>query len=79
VGTRRGASSYSSWEIFEHPPNSPDLAPLDFLLFPNKIKKNIFVPNDSNHMLMSSKRCKHGCVVRIPPSIDRVLRNGFRA
>jgi hypothetical protein len=41
--------------------------------------KNIFVPSDSNHMMMSSMRCKHGCVVRIPPSIDRVLRNGFPA
>jgi hypothetical protein len=41
-------------------------------------EKNIFMPSDSNHM-MSSLRCKHGCVVRIPPSIDRVLRNGFPA
>jgi hypothetical protein len=40
-------------------------------------RKNIFVPSDSNHMMMSSMRCKHGCVVRIPPSIERVLRNGF--
>jgi len=31
--------------------------------------KNILMPSDSNHM-MSSMRCKHGCVVRIPPSID---------
>jgi len=30
-------------------------------------------------MMMSSMRCKHGCVVRIPPSINRVLRNGFPA
>jgi len=29
--------------------------------------------------MMSSLSCKHGCVVRIPPSIDRVLRNGFPA
>jgi len=65
------------WEILEHPPNSPVLASLDFQLFPKK--KNIFVPSDSNHMLMSSIRCKHGCVVRIPPSVDRVLRNGFPA
>ena len=42
-------------------------------------EKNIFMPSDSNHMMMSSLRCKHGCVVRIPPSIDRVLRNGFPA
>jgi len=41
--------------------------------------KNIFVPSDSNHIMMSSMRFKHGCVVRIPPSIDRVLRNGFPA
>jgi len=33
-------------------------------------EKNIFMPNDSNHMMMSSLRCKHGCMVRIPPSID---------
>jgi len=75
VDTRRGAISYSGWEILEHPPNSPDLAPLDS----SPTRKNIFVPSDSNHMLMSSVRCKHGCVVRIPPSIDRVLRNGFPA
>jgi len=66
------------WEILEHPPYSPDVAPPDFHLFPN-MKKNIFVPSDSNHMMMSIMRCKHGCVVRIPPSIDRVLRNGFPA
>jgi len=42
-------------------------------------EKNIFVPSDSNHMMMSSITCKHGCVVRIPPSIDRVLRNGIPA
>jgi hypothetical protein len=42
-------------------------------------RKNIFVPSDSKHMMTSSMRCKHGCVVRIPPSIDRVLRNGFPA
>jgi len=42
-------------------------------------RKNIFVPSDSNHMMTSSMRCKHGCMVRIPPSIDRVLRNGFPA
>jgi hypothetical protein len=40
-------------------------------------EKNIFVPSDSNHMMMSNMRCKHGCVVSITPSIDRVLRNGF--
>jgi hypothetical protein len=28
--------------------------------------------NDSNHLMMSNMRCKHGCVVRIPPSINRV-------
>jgi len=78
VDTRRGAISYSGWDILEHPPNSPDLAPSDFHLFPNK-KKNIFMPSDSNHMLMSSMRCKHGSEVRIPPSINRVLRNGFPA
>jgi len=42
-------------------------------------RKNIFVPSNSNHTMMSSMMCKHGCVVRIPPSIDRVLRNGFPA
>ena len=42
-------------------------------------EKNIFMPSDSNHMMMSSLRCKHGCMVRIPPSINRVLRNGFPA
>ena len=42
-------------------------------------EKNIFMPSDSNHTMMSSLRCKHGCVVRIPSSIDRVLRNGFPA
>jgi len=41
--------------------------------------KNIFVPSDSNHMMMSSMTCKHGCMVRIPPSIERVLRNAFPA
>ena len=41
--------------------------------------KNIFMPSDSNHMMMSSMRCQHGCVGRIPPSIDRILRNGFPA
>jgi hypothetical protein len=42
-------------------------------------EKNIFMPRNSNHMMMSSMRCKHGCMVRIPPSIDRILRNGFHA
>jgi len=42
-------------------------------------RKYIFVRSDSNHMLMSSVRCKHGCTVRIPPSVDRGLRNGFPA
>jgi len=80
VDTRRGAISYSGWEILEHPPNSPDLAPSDFHLFSKKKKKTpIIVPSESNHTLMSSMRCKHGCVVRIPPSIDRILRNGFPA
>jgi hypothetical protein len=65
------------WKILEHPPQSPDLAPSDFHLFSN-IKK-IFVPSDSNHMMMSSMMCKRDCVVRIPPSIDRSLRNGFLA
>jgi len=70
------------WEILEHPPYSPDPAPSDFHLFPNMKKHsvwitNIFVPSDSNHMMMSSMRCKCGCVVRIPPSIYRVLRNGL--
>jgi hypothetical protein len=41
--------------------------------------KHFFVPSDSNHVIMSSMRCNHGCVVRIPLSIDRVLRNGFLA
>jgi len=77
VDTRRGAISYSGWEILEHPPNSLDLAPLDFHLFLNK-KKHLR-ESDSNHMLMSSMRCKHGCEIRIPPSIDRVLRNGIPA
>jgi transposase len=58
------------WEILQHPPYNPDLAPLDFHLFPNMKK---------HHMMMSSMRCKHGCLVRIPPSIDKVLRNGFPA
>jgi len=49
----------------------------DFHLFPNT--KKLLHASDSNHMMMSSMRCKHGCVVRIPPSIDRVLRNGFPA
>ena len=47
------------WEIFEHPTYSPDLATSDFHLFPNM--KNIFVPSDSNHMMMSSMRCKRMC------------------
>jgi len=63
------------WEILEHPSYSPDLTASVFHLFPNV--KNISVPNDSNHMMMSSMRCKYGFVVRIPPSIGRVLRNGF--
>jgi len=42
-------------------------------------EKNIFMPSDSNHIIMSSLRCNHGCVVRIPPSIDRVVINGFPA
>jgi len=39
--------------------------------------KNISVPNNSNHMMMSSMRCKHGCLARIPPSNNSVFRNGF--
>jgi hypothetical protein len=66
------------WEILEHPPYSPDLAPSEFHLFPN-VKKTIFVPSDSNHMMILNMRYKHGCVVRIPSSIDKVLRNGFSA
>ena len=46
---------------------------------PSPTWKNIFVPSNSKHMMMSSMRCKHGCVVRIPPSINRVFRNGFPA
>jgi hypothetical protein len=38
VDTRRAAISYSGWEMLEHPPNSPDLVPSDFHLFPNKKK-----------------------------------------
>jgi len=41
--------------------------------------QNIFVRSDSNHMMTSSMRCKHVCLVRIPPSVNRVLRNGFPA
>jgi len=41
--------------------------------------QNIFVRSDSNRMMMSSMRCKHVCLLRIPPSINRVLRNGFPA
>jgi hypothetical protein len=29
--------------------------------------------SDSNHVMMSSMRCKHGGVVRIPPSIKQGL------
>jgi len=63
------------WEILKDLPYSPDLAPLDFHLFHN-MKKHLrakrFISNDE-----SSMKCKHGCMVRIPPSIDRVLKNGF--
>ena len=34
--------------------------------------KNICVPRDSKHMMISNMRCKCGCVVSIPTSIDRV-------
>ena len=47
VDTRRMMERWG-WEILEHPPYSPDLAPSDFHLFPN-MKKNFFVPSDSNH------------------------------
>ena len=32
----------------------------------------MWLPSDSNHIMMSNMRCKHGLVVRIPPSVDRV-------
>ena len=35
------------------------------------------LPQHEKKLTKSSLRCKHGCVVRIPPSINRVLRNGF--
>jgi len=63
------------WEILEHPPYSPELAPSDFHLFPN-MKKHLRAKRFKSHD-ESSVRCKHGCVVRIPPSIDRILTNGF--
>ena len=34
--TRRGVVSYSGCGILKHPPNTPDLAPSDSHLFPNK-------------------------------------------
>jgi hypothetical protein len=37
------------WEILEHPPYSPDLAPSNFHLFPTW--KNIFVPSNSKHIM----------------------------
>ena len=65
------------WEILQHTPYSPELAPSDFQLFPN-MKKHLrakrFKTLDDVKL-----ECKRGCVVRIPPSIDRVLRNGFPA
>jgi histone-lysine N-methyltransferase SETMAR len=48
VDVRRGAISYSGWEILEHPPNSPDLAPSDFCLFSNK-KKHCRVKRIKSH------------------------------
>jgi histone-lysine N-methyltransferase SETMAR len=36
------------WEILEHPPYSPDLAPADFHLFPNK-KKHLRAKRFKSH------------------------------
>jgi transposase len=36
------------WEIFQHPPYSPDLAPLDFHLFPN-MKKHLHAKRFKSH------------------------------
>jgi histone-lysine N-methyltransferase SETMAR len=36
------------WEIFEHPPYSPDLAPSNFHLFPNK-KKHLHAKRFKSH------------------------------
>jgi len=48
-------------------------------LISSPTRKNIFVPSNSNHMMMSSMSYKHGCMVRFPLSVDGVLRNGFPA
>jgi len=65
------------WEILKHPLYNLDPAPSDFHIFPN-VKKHLRAKR-FKHMMMSNVRCKCGCTVRIPPSIDRVLRNGFPA
>jgi histone-lysine N-methyltransferase SETMAR len=36
------------WEILKHPPNSPDLAPLDFIFPPNK-KKHLRAKRFKSH------------------------------
>ena len=63
------------WGILEHLPYSPDLAPSDFHLFPN-MKKHLQPKRFKSHDESSTRR-KRGCMVRIPPSINRILRNGF--
>jgi len=45
---KRGAISHLGWKILEHLPNSPDLAPSDFHLFPNK-KKHLHAKQFKSH------------------------------
>jgi len=64
VDTRRTMELGNSWA----PALQPGSGTFRLSSLPQH-EKNIFIPSDSNHMMMSSLRCKHGCVVRIPPSI----------
>jgi len=62
-------------EILEHPPYSPDLAPSDFLLFPNT-KKHLRAKRFKSH-----DDVKHEVQTWLPGQdptlIKRVLRNRF--
>ena len=63
------------WEILEHSPYSPDLAPSDIHLFSN-MKKHLHVKRFKSHDDVKQE-VQTWLQVRIPPSIDRVLRNRF--
>ena len=69
---RRGVINHSGWEILEHEPNSPYLAPSDFHLFPKQEKKRLRAKRFESH-----DDVKHEVQTWLPGQDPTFFRQGF--